>query len=274
MAPFPKGGTGGQFRIRTISFLEQAQEDGMKPVFSFALRQDGGELHLGMIDESYVEGKIKYHDRAVETRFWQVNGADIAVGTYLLEKVAVVFVTESQFCRGPEEEVKEIYKTLGIGTKLEDGSGLYEIPCGSQNLPTMMVWWSDEEQWAIPPQRQAFSLYHSLRTWDTQQANYSFEQEHPMNPATCVGLFAAHTEFTASKFGVKTSPHPLPDERSWVLGYVCVTISYTKNDLSPTLIFRFMQDLYMVFLMHDYTAGIPGKIGISHLKAGKGYGSS
>ncbi len=94
-----------------------------------------------------------------------------------------------------------------------------------------------------------------------------------MNPTMCVGLFAAHTELTASKIGAETSPHPLPDERYWTLGYMCVTISYTqkKIDLSPTLIFSFMQDLYMVFQMHE---NVDGRIGISRLKAGKGYGNS
>src|SRR6266550_7964346 len=114
-------------------------------------------------------------------------------------------------------------------------------------------------------------LSSSLRTWDTQQAKYSFEQRHPTNPTMCVGLFAAHTELTASKIGAETPPHPLPDEGYWTLGYVCVTISYTRIDLSPTFTFSFMQDLYMVFQMHENRNG---RIGISHLKAGKGYGHS
>jgi len=156
MAPSPRGGSGGQFK--SYSFLEKAVTEGMEPVFAFALRQNGGELHLSMIDKSYIEDEIKYHNRALYAHFWQVNDANIAVGTHLIKNARVIFVIESQFCRGPANEVEEIYRKLGMGRKMEDG--LYHIPCGrSRDLPTMMVWWG-EERWAIPPHREAFSVHH------------------------------------------------------------------------------------------------------------------
>ncbi len=170
----PRGG-GGQFR--PYSFLEGAIIEGMEPIFAFALRQDGGELHLGMIDESYVEGEIKYHDRALQTYFWQVNGAKIAVGTHLIQNARVIFVIESQFCRGPANEVEEIYRKLEMGRKMEDG--LYHIPCGrSHGLPTIMVR-LDNEQWEIPPHRQAFSLHHHFGLGILNRQNIASNKDIP-----------------------------------------------------------------------------------------------
>ncbi|KAF8333759.1 aspartic peptidase domain-containing protein [Amanita rubescens] len=166
----------GQFR--SSSFLSKVVTEGMEPVFAFALRQNGGELHLGMIDESYVDGEIKYYDRALYSPFWQVNDAKIAVGTHLMKNARVIFIIESQFCRGPEKEVEAIYKKLGMGEKLDDG--LYQIPCDkSHDLPTMMVWWSDEEQWAIPPHRQAFSLHHHFGLGILNRQNIASNRDIP-----------------------------------------------------------------------------------------------
>ena len=72
---------------------------------AFALREDAGEVHIGMIKREAYVGPIEYHACVEFSSFWAIDGATIYMGEQRLNAQRIIFDTTSQFIRGPKEDV-------------------------------------------------------------------------------------------------------------------------------------------------------------------------
>ena len=105
-------------------------------IVAFALREDAGEVHIGMIERAAYTGSIEYHACVESSPFWAIDNADIYLGSQVLKSKRIIFDTASQFIRGPEADVKGYYdrmKTLVLKSFHGD-SGLYSIPCSTPSI--------------------------------------------------------------------------------------------------------------------------------------------
>jgi hypothetical protein len=176
---------------------------GRPRIAAFAFRSDGGKLYIGYIDHTVYDGSIRYYKCDPSSSFWMIKDAIIHIGLQTVVNQRIIFDTTSQFIRGPQSEVQQIYdKELFLKSEygFHEELGLYTIPCDIDEgkLPKIGIrvghsepWW-----WTTGPELCAFSL-HSLRDW-TFIACYSFKQTIPTHPDLCFGLLAAHTKNTVT----------------------------------------------------------------------------
>jgi hypothetical protein len=123
-------------------------------VIAFALRSDGGELHIGKIDDTVYDGMQKY-ECDPSSPFWAIKGASIQVGQEKVEEQKMIFDTASQFIRGPPSQVQKLYNKIGLGrhVKFDAELGLYEIPCDSDtSVSIRLILGHERPEWVIDPQ--------------------------------------------------------------------------------------------------------------------------
>ena len=118
---------------------------------AFALREDAGEVHIGMIEREAHVGPIEYHACVESSPFWAIDGATIYVGEQRLNAKRIIFDTTSQFIRGPKEDVDQLYDGInGLLKAFHEDSGLYSIPCYSQlqrvGIGLDRDWWIEPKQ--------------------------------------------------------------------------------------------------------------------------------
>ena len=119
---------------------------------AFALREDAGEVHIGMIEHEAYVGPIEFHASVGSSPFWAIDGATIYVGLQNLNAGRIIFDTTSQFIRGPGEKVEQIYDGI-IGLKIirfHEDLGLYEILCDFElqriGIGLHRDWWIEPRQ--------------------------------------------------------------------------------------------------------------------------------
>ncbi|KAF8723206.1 hypothetical protein AX14_009404 [Amanita brunnescens Koide BX004] len=176
---------------------------------AFALREDAGEVHIGMIEHEAYVGPIEFHTSVGVSPFWAIDGATIYVGLQNLNAGRIIFDTTSQFIRGPGEKVEQIYDGI-IGLKIirfHEDLGLYEILC---DFELQRIGIGLHRDWWIEPRH--------------------FVQSIVTRPHLCFGLIAAHTMNTMSDDGYKAKPNPMPKPSDWIIGYPVMMGHYTILD--------------------------------------------
>lgn len=113
-------------------------EAGRKPIIAFALRSNGGELHIGGIDRGAYAGGMYYYAYDQLSPFWAIKGGSMIVGEKSppeeqVHVQRIIFDTTSQFIRGPLSMVDKLYNRNGIEIKkFHTELGLYEISCDTE----------------------------------------------------------------------------------------------------------------------------------------------
>ena len=124
-------------------------------VIAIALRLSRGQLYIGMIDNTAYDGDIQCYNCDPSSKFWAVKDASIRVAKKEVKMKRIIFDTTSQFIRGPESKVKEIYKSFDskYNFKFDEVLGLYTFPCDiGLELPKISIhvgtsespWWMTE----------------------------------------------------------------------------------------------------------------------------------
>jgi cathepsin D len=122
---------------------------------AFALRSTVGELHIGVIDHTAYDGSIDYHDCDQSSPFWAIKGGSIIVGQKEVHGQTMIFDTTSQFIRGPQSMVKDLYNGIPI-KKFHAELGLYEISCKTE-VSIELILGPERPKWMIGPQLYAIS---------------------------------------------------------------------------------------------------------------------
>lgn len=126
-------------------------------VIAIALRLSRGQLSIGMIDSTAYAGDIQYYNCDVSSNFWAIRDTSIRVAKMKVKMKRIIFDTTSQFIRGPESKVKEIYKSFDSkhNFKFDEELGLYTFTCNTGlELPEISIhvgtsesaWWMTEPE--------------------------------------------------------------------------------------------------------------------------------
>ncbi|TFY82104.1 hypothetical protein EWM64_g1904 [Hericium alpestre] len=106
-----------------------AQHKTSSPVFGFKFAESGSELFLGGTNEALYKSEFTYVD-VTEEGYWQVDldGATMNGQTVSDSTSSIIDTGTTQIIADPDT-VSAIYGQINGAKELDDGSGIYSVPC-------------------------------------------------------------------------------------------------------------------------------------------------